>query len=156
MASDRAVLYGNVAFPILVLSTKKGTPVFLKKLLFFRKFVSKSEFWKLSTFPVIITWKPTAQTKGCFENPWYLFLEEPLLFLLALKWNLWEDAFSCVKGTVMQIEKSLINDCLRCFKNILKNSRSSCLQFYRNVPVKFAIHLKLSLLFNNFYCLFCL
>ena len=31
---------------------------------------------------------PISQTKGYFENPSYRFLEEPMLFLLALKWNL--------------------------------------------------------------------
>ena len=31
---------------------------------------------------------PISQTEGYFENPWYRFLEEPMLFLLALKWNL--------------------------------------------------------------------
>ena len=31
---------------------------------------------------------PVSQTDGYFENPWYGLLEEPLLFRLALKWNL--------------------------------------------------------------------
>ena len=34
LASDRADLYGNVAFSILVLSNKNDSPVFLKKLVF--------------------------------------------------------------------------------------------------------------------------
>ena len=29
-----------------------------------------------------------SQTEDYFENPYYRFLEEPMLFLLALKWNL--------------------------------------------------------------------
>ena len=29
-----------------------------------------------------------SQTEGYFENPWYRFLEEPMLFLLALKCKL--------------------------------------------------------------------
>ena len=40
-----------------------------------------------------------------------------------------------IKGTVTQIEKALINDCLRVSKKVF---------------------LKSSLLFNSFYCLFCL
>ena len=35
--SDRAVLYGNVAFSILLLSTKKQYSSFLKKVLVFQK-----------------------------------------------------------------------------------------------------------------------
>ena len=30
---------------------------------------------------------PISQTEGYFENPYYRFLEEPMLLLLALKWN---------------------------------------------------------------------
>ena len=37
---------------------------------------------------------PVSQTDGYFENPWYGLLEEPLLFLLALKWNLKKKSFS--------------------------------------------------------------
>ena len=29
-----------------------------------------------------------SQAEGYFENPYYRFLDEPILFLLALKWNL--------------------------------------------------------------------
>ena len=31
---------------------------------------------------------PISQTEGYIENPWYRFLEESMLFLLALKWNI--------------------------------------------------------------------
>ena len=31
---------------------------------------------------------PISQMEGYFENLWYGFLEEPMPFLLALKWNL--------------------------------------------------------------------
>ena len=41
---------------------------------------------------------PISQTEGYFENPWYRFLEEPMLFPLALKSNLWEKAFFSVKA----------------------------------------------------------
>ena len=40
---------------------------------------------------------PISQTEGYFKNGYYRFLEEPMLFLLALKWNLLEKAFSSVK-----------------------------------------------------------
>ena len=44
LASERLVLYENDAFSILVFSIKKnGTPVFLKRFLFLKKFVSKSK-----------------------------------------------------------------------------------------------------------------
>ena len=31
---------------------------------------------------------PISQKEGYFENPLYRFLEEPMLFLLVLKWKL--------------------------------------------------------------------
>ena len=31
---------------------------------------------------------PFSQTEGYFENPYYSFLEESMLFLLDLKWKL--------------------------------------------------------------------
>ena len=31
---------------------------------------------------------PISQPEGYFENPYYRFLEELVLFLMALKWNL--------------------------------------------------------------------
>ena len=37
-----------------------------------------------------------SQTEGYFENPWYRCLEEPMVFLLALKWKL-RKTFSNVK-----------------------------------------------------------
>ena len=40
---------------------------------------------------------PISQMEDYFKNPWYHFLEEPVLFLLALKWNLFEKVLSCVK-----------------------------------------------------------
>ena len=53
----------------------------------------------------------------------------------------------------MQIEKALINGRLR-FKSILKISHSNYALFSINLPVKFAIFLKSSLVFKSFYCLF--
>ena len=40
---------------------------------------------------------PNSQTEDQFKNPWYRFVGEPMLFLLALEWNLKEKTFSCVK-----------------------------------------------------------
>ena len=40
---------------------------------------------------------PISQAEGCFENTQYRFLVKPMLFLLALKWNLLEKVFSGVK-----------------------------------------------------------
>ena len=36
---------------------------------------------------------PISQTDSYFENPWYRFLEEPMLFLLALKWKVYKKTF---------------------------------------------------------------
>ena len=47
MASDGAVLCGNVAFSILVLSTKKQYSSFLKKDFVFQKVYSKIEVLKM-------------------------------------------------------------------------------------------------------------
>ena len=41
LAFDKAVLYGNVAFSIVVLSAKNDTQVFQKRFSFFRKLVLK-------------------------------------------------------------------------------------------------------------------
>ena len=53
----------------------------------------------------------------------------------------------------MQIEKALINNRLRVLKISRKFGISTIYIFCCNLPVKF---LKRSLLFNSFYCLFCL
>ena len=51
LASDRAVLYGNVAFSILVVSTKKMATRFSEKgVRFFRKFVSKLNIENVQNF----------------------------------------------------------------------------------------------------------
>ena len=61
LASDRAVLYGNVVFSILVLSNKKRYSNFFKKTCFKVKALKK--------FPVIVTQNmPLSQTEGYFKN----------------------------------------------------------------------------------------
>ena len=59
------------------------------------------------------------------------------------------------KGTVMQIEKTLINDHLRVSKVSWKFHILAIYNFVIIYPMKFAIFLKSILLFNSFYCLFC-
>ena len=44
---------------------------------------------------------PISQTEDYFKNLWYRFLEERMLILLALKWNLLEQAFSCEPSWVI-------------------------------------------------------
>ena len=61
-------------FSILVVSAKKRYSSFLKKLFVFQKICFKVK--------VLI---PISETEGYFENPKKRFLEEPILFLLALK-----------------------------------------------------------------------
>ena len=64
-----------------------------------------------------------------------------------------------VKSTALKVHanwKSTNKWTLMCFKNILKISHSNYLKFCTNLPVKLAVFLKSSLLFNSFYCLFCL
>ena len=96
-ASDMVVLYGNDTFSILVLSTKKQDSSFLKKVSVFQKICFRVE--------VLIRFKisrlshknmPISQTEGYFENPQYHLLE-PMLFLLALKQNLYVRALYSVK-----------------------------------------------------------
>ena len=80
-----AVLYGN-AFSILVLATKKRYSSFLKKVFAFQKVYFKVKVLKtlkiFTDFP-IKTW-PISEMDGYFVKPYYHFLEEPMLFLLAL------------------------------------------------------------------------
>ena len=85
-----AVLYGNDAFSILVLSTKKLYSSFLKMVFVFQKICFKVKVLKTFFNFQWLSHKnmPISQTEGYFENPLYRFLEEPMLFLLGLKWNL--------------------------------------------------------------------
>ena len=82
-----AVLYGNDVFSIFVLSTKKRYSSVLKEVFVFQEIYFKvksienvKNFLWLSHENIL-----TSQTESYFENPWYRFLEEPMLFLLALK-----------------------------------------------------------------------
>ena len=55
LASDMAVSYGNDAFSILVLSTKKRYFSFFMKVFVFQKILLKLKYWQLSKFPLIVT-----------------------------------------------------------------------------------------------------
>ena len=72
-------LCGNVAVSILELSTKEG-PHFSETC--FRVKVLKT--FKTSN-DCHIKNIPICQTERYFKSPWYAFLEEPKVFLLALK-----------------------------------------------------------------------
>ena len=84
------VLYENRAFSILALSTKKQYPSFLIKVFVFQKICFKVKV--LKTFKIStdchIKNMPISQMEDYFEVFDFSFLEEPNLFLLALKWNL--------------------------------------------------------------------
>ena len=76
-------MYGDFAFSILVLSTKKRSTSFLKKVSFFRK-CFKVKVSKTFTFRWLSHKNmPISQTEGYFKNPQHHFLED--LFLLVLK-----------------------------------------------------------------------
>ena len=91
MASDRVVLNGYDVFSILVVSTEKRYLLqFFEKGFRFPEICFKVKILKtFETFTDchIKTCRPPISTEGYFENPKYRFLEEPMFFLLALKWN---------------------------------------------------------------------
>ena len=94
LAFERAVLNGNLAFSLVVLSTKKQYSSFSKKLLVFQKTCFKVS--ALKTFKIFTLKLADLLKRIYIQNSQYCFLEEPMLFLLPLKWNLCELAFSCV------------------------------------------------------------
>ena len=83
-----AVLYGNNAFSILLLSNKKRLSIFLEKVFVFQKICFKLKVLKVfKVFRLSNKNMSISQTGDYFKNLYYHFLEEPTLFLLALKWN---------------------------------------------------------------------
>ena len=82
---------------ILVLSTKKQYSSFLKCVSVFQKIYVKVKVLKLLKI------SSNCHIKVCQSLKWrvvskILILKEPMLFLLALKWNLYiQKVFSCVK-----------------------------------------------------------
>ena len=94
-----AVFYGNDAFWILVLSTKKRYSSFLKKVFVFQKICFK--VWEVSKFLLIVTQKNADLSKGrLFWISLVPFFRTYTLSLLALKWNLYEEKFSSVKTKI--------------------------------------------------------
>ena len=85
-----AVLYENDAF--LVLSAFNQKTVFQSFEKSFRFLDNLFQSWSPENVQNF-EWSsrknmPISQTEGYFENAWYLFLEDAMLFLLAWKWNL--------------------------------------------------------------------
>ena len=81
---------------ILVLSTKKRYSSFLESVCVFQKNYFKVKVLKL--FKIF----SDCHIKACWSLKWRAILKipilkEPMLFLLALKWNLYKKVFSCVK-----------------------------------------------------------
>ena len=98
LASDMMALYGNDAFSILVLTTKKRYSSFLKKVFVLQKICFKVKV--LKTFKI----STDCHIKACLSCKRRTILkipgtvlEEPMLFPLVLKWNLEEITFSSVK-----------------------------------------------------------
>ena len=81
---------------ILVLSTKKWYSSFLKSVCLFQKIYFKVKVLKSFKISSDCHIKAYRSLKGraILKIP---VLKEPMLFQLALKWNLYEKAFSCVK-----------------------------------------------------------
>ena len=82
ISPDMAVLYGNGAFLILLLSTKKRYSSFLKRIYVFQKICFK--------FKVLKTFKTSndCHIKTCRYRKRRGYFEEPMLFPLVLKCNL--------------------------------------------------------------------
>ena len=81
---------------VLVLSTKKQYSNFLKSVCIFQKIYVEVKL--LKSFKI----SSDCHIKTCGSLKWRVILKipnlkEPMLFLLALKGNLYEKAFSCVK-----------------------------------------------------------
>ena len=91
-----AVLYGNDALSILVLWTKKRYSIFWEKFSLISFKVKALKTLKISSDCHIKTCG-SLKRRAILKIPSTVFLEEPFLFLLALKWNLYQKAFFNVK-----------------------------------------------------------
>ena len=105
LTSDRANLYWNVEFSILVLSTKKRYSSFLKRTFVFQKIYSKVRVWKTITissdYNIKAYW--SLNRRAILKMLFYRFLEEPTLFLFTLKWNLLKMRFPVLRQKTTQI-----------------------------------------------------
>ena len=79
LASEGAVLYGCYAFNCSTFNYKTVLSFFKEKVFVFQNFFKKVKVLKTLNFHCHI--------KNA-RNPQYRFLDERMLFLLALKWNL--------------------------------------------------------------------
>ena len=88
LASDRVVLYGNVAFSFLVPSPKKQYSSFLRKLFIFQKICFKnkiSKAFKISSDCHMKIYRSLKRRTSLKIPPSIAFSEEPMLFLLAIQ-----------------------------------------------------------------------
>ena len=96
LASDMAVLYENDAFSILVLPIKKRYSSFLKNVFVFQKICFKVNVLKALKTSNQCYVNANLSKGRLFWKSLVPVLEELMLFLLALKWNLWEKVSSSV------------------------------------------------------------
>ena len=90
-----AVLYGN---DTLSVSRFSATPVFWKRLLFFRKSVSKLKHWKSSQFPPTVTQEHAdLSSVGLFWKSLVPFFRRTYALSAGFKTKLLRKAFSSVK-----------------------------------------------------------
>ena len=75
-------------------------------------FVWKRWVFNLNTFNCI----PISLTEGCFKNPYHHFLEEAMLFLITLRWNLKKKRFPMLRQKSTQI---LLKPCCNVERNNL-------------------------------------
>ena len=92
LASDKAVLQGNVMLSIVVLLTKKWSSSFLKSVCIFQKIYFKVEVLKSLKISSDCDMKAYRSLKWRAILKIHI-LKEPMLFLLALKWK----SVFCVK-----------------------------------------------------------
>ena len=105
LASDMTVLYGNDVFSILVILTENRYSSLLKKVFVLQKICFKVKVlktFKVSTDYHIKTCR-SLRRRAILKIPNTVFLEKPMLLVLALKRNLLEKMFSSVKKRPTQI-----------------------------------------------------
>ena len=153
----------------LMMSAKMATLGLLKIRVFWNKGYDVMRLWELKIkvrkflglVPTFVEVTREKLVKNWFVPPsWIGSMRTPmegcfctlmagfLFYLICLFFK--KTNFLYFKGTVMQIEKSLKNDRLRVSKVSWKFCILTIYNFCSNIPVKFAIFLKSSLLFNSF------
>ena len=112
----------------------------------------------VSHIKIIFSWGPNNCIAGCDKTKGYGSYSKNannLEFLRIVKITQTDWLFCILKSQSCKLK---ITDkwSLSCFRSILKILHSHYLYFFSNLPVKFAIFQESSILFNSFYCLFCL